>query len=160
MKSIAEASPESRLLFAFLIKAKVNEIFTYDQLSKVIGRDIRKHRGAIYTAKRMALREHNMVFNAVRKVGIKRLASDGMSEAGMGAIESIRRKSVRTGRMLSCANVEELTNGARIRHNTVASIVGVLALVTKPSAVKRLEATVEKKQSEIPTAETMKLFSE
>jgi len=158
-KTIQEMGADAKLLIARLDKIEAGEIVPYAELSEVIGRDIRKHRGALYTAMNSLRRDGQKVFGTMRGEGLKRLDDSGILQSAEGTIPSIHRTIRRGMKTLACSNYDHLDNEEKIRHNATASHCGALLLATKPAATKRLMAAVAEKHEELPTARTLELFS-
>lgn len=56
-----QLSEDSRLLIQHLESAKVGDFFSYADLSKVIGKDIQRHRGPLTTARNDLQRDRGAV---------------------------------------------------------------------------------------------------
>ena len=104
-KAIPEISIESTLLIDRLKTLEVDEVVTWDELSNLIGRDVRKEAyHNLGTARNRLLRDERMVFECVRKVGVKRLSDDGIVVSAESGLQRIKRASRRSFRKLSCAD--------------------------------------------------------
>ncbi len=158
-KAIPPISAESILLAERLAACKVGETITYDEISKLIGRDSRVHRGCLTTARAKVLRENQMVFHCVRAEGIKLADANEITEGEMTTIGSIHRKANRSLRRLACAAYEKLTNAQRIKHSTTASMLGTMTLFTSSNSLKRVEAAVIGNGQQLPAAKTLALFA-
>lgn len=158
-KSIPELSVDTRLLYQRLIKLQPGEAVTYDELSALIGADVRvKRRSNLYSAMRKALSDH-VVCSAVIKYGIKRLQDDEIAGLGDGVVDRIHGAAGRAVKKLSCvSDFDALSNDNKVKHNAAMSMVGAIALATKPSRVEKVTAAVRTAQSQLPVAKTLELF--
>ena len=100
-RTIPELSIDSKMLYDRLIKAEVGAVIPYRELTEVISRDVQgPARGNMNTARHRALRHNGMVFEAVWKVGLKRLNDTevvAVGEASLGRIRRVARRG-RSGR--------------------------------------------------------------
>lgn len=161
MKAIPELSVDAQILVKRLQKVTPGETVTYGELSKLVKRDVQAGaRSCLQSACRVVLREDQIVLAAVRTVGMKRLPANEIASVGTQAIRSIGRKSSRALRKCSCADYESLNNKERIEINTVSSMLGAVALMSKPRQVEKLEAAATQKQDKISFTETLALFSQ
>jgi len=157
-KSIFEISPDTQLLIARLEKMQKGECVQYDELSKIIGRNVQMNRSSLLSARRI-LQRQGMVFDAVSGVGIKRLDDIGIVKASQGHVFRAYQAARRGAQKLSCVDYDTLNNEDKITHNTSASILGAIALVAKPSNTKKLLKAVQEARETLPTAKTLELFS-
>jgi len=153
-KTIPEAGLDSRLAYERLMKAEPSEVVTYDELSRLVKRNVQGDgRHVIQTARRMAQREDQIVFECVRNVGLRRMLDGEIAQLGRPAIRSIRRKVRRTARKIAClSDFDALTNDEKLRHNTDLSVLGVLGHCTEPRRVKKLAHKLLDSSHALPTA--------
>ena len=99
-KTIAEISVDARLLHQRLQSVGVGETVSWEELSQVIGRDVTagsKGYGPLSTARKRALNDDGMVFDAIPKVGLKRLTDAEIVNTGQATVDKVRR-AARKGR--------------------------------------------------------------
>src|SRR5690349_12060809 len=163
-KTIPGLHIDTQVIVKRLAAAKAGETVTYDELQKLIGQDVRP--GAEAYVRLLKARDvlekdpdKRIVFAAVNKEGIKRLNDSEIVESGSSFVGLVRRTARRGLRRLTCVNYDKLTNGERVKHNAAASHLGVLHEITKPSAVKKIEAGVEKSHEKMATAKTLEFFT-
>lgn len=158
-KVIHEISVDARMVYERLLTTSVGEVVTYDELTKLIGRNTQNSgRPVIATARRKAMNEHRMVFAAVRNIGFKRLNDGEIVETAQHDVDKIRRTSRRAGRRLTTVDFDALSNDKKIRHNTYLSMFGALASMTTGGTVKAIEKEVTKAHSALPLAKTLEAF--
>lgn len=145
-RRIAERSIDTQVLIDYL-RSRAGEfvLVTYDELAARLGRGCRSHERG-YANLRSALKvleaQERIVFFAVPGEGVQQANDQGIVGLSVAGLDRARNTAKRSIRKLACANYENLPNDLRIKHNATASILGVLAEMTKPSSVKRLEAAV------------------
>lgn len=158
-KSIPEMSVETRLLLQRLEKAAVGETVSYAELTNLCGRDVQgPARGMLYSAMRATL-SSGVVFATVRKTGVKRLADNEIVGVGEAAIPRIRRLARRSVRKLTAVqDFDAMPNEAKIRHNTMVSMLGAVAHVTGSKTVKEVQLRVAAAQNALPLRKTLAAF--
>lgn len=139
-KTISEIGIETRMLYDALKDVVVGGTVTYSALSEIAGRDVRGDGyGSLTTARRMCQREHQMVFSAVRGVGLRRLDDGQIVDATDGDILRIRRAAKRGVERLACADYKGLPDEKKPMFNAKAAILGTLAQHSGLSQVKQIE---------------------
>jgi len=160
-RAIAELGADARVLIGRLRELSSNEMLTYEDLSQLIGRDVRTvGRGALTTAMNRLMRDERMVFAAVHGEGIKRLDDSGIVRVGVGGIERVHRAARRSLLKMGCADFSKLANAEKITHNATAAALGVLANITTQHKLKKLESKVSEKQEPLALAKTLDAFKE
>jgi len=163
-KAINELSTDTRILINKLTTAFMKDkqdFISYGELSAAIGRDVQNGaRCLLATARKHVQKECGVLIRPVIKEGLK-LTGDLIGEIDRTS-HSIGKKAKRT--MSECVNASKdkpLTNEETIGLNARMSQLGAIVLFTKPKASRRLEEAIKNMTtpSEIPTAETLKLFA-
>ncbi|HUU86120.1 MAG TPA: hypothetical protein VMX17_00035 [Candidatus Glassbacteria bacterium] len=153
-------SIETKQLLERLIKTKVGELVTYKEMTKIVGRDIRKEGSSImYSARRKAVNDCQIVFITVTNKGIKRASDEEIANSGSSVIHKIRRTSHKGKKVLHCVeNFGSLTNESKIHHNASASFLGAIDLMTRPKKIIALEEKVKEESNSINVMKTLELF--
>ena len=161
-KTIPEISVDARMLHQHLATIKIGEIVTWEAMSNIIGRPVSPGNSgysALMTARNRAQNDEGFVFDAVARVGLKRLADVDIVNGGQAAIDKMRRAARRgVKRLLSVNNFADLPNDAKIKHNTYASLLGAVVHMSQDARVKKLEAHVGNTQAALPLAKTLEIF--
>jgi len=145
-KSIAEISTDTRILIqkieSSLIKEQ-QEIVTYNELSAVIGRDVRDVDYLLRTARKHVEKNNNVLIDVVFGQGIK-LTKDYSGNL-QKTTDKIRRRSKRQlSRTLRAVSEDKAVNPEELTEiNTQVSILGVINEFTKPKSVKKIKGKVE-----------------
>lgn len=157
--TIPEANIDTKTILERLRKAEPGELVTYAELSEIIGRDVRATaRGCLTSAMRGALRE-GLVFSSVKNEGVRLLPDDGIAGVGLAAVKHIGRAARRAGKKLACVrDFDAMPNAAKVQHNMGMSVLGAIVHSTSAPSMKRVEATVEKAQTQLPIAKTLDIF--
>jgi hypothetical protein len=146
-------SSDSKALAKMLIASGPGEVVLYEDLDKAIGRDVREAAsGALHTARHIAQREHRMVFDAVRGVGLKRLADSEIVDLADKARDHARRHASRTAKKLTCVDYDALSKDKQTKHNAALSMFSVMAELSTDKAQKRLESKVKDADAQLPNA--------
>lgn len=159
-KTLPSVSVSLETVLNRLIRAAVGEVVTYDELSACYGADIRqKGAGTLQRALRLALSEYNMVFEAVRSVGYKRLKDDEMIDAGKSHIQRARRACRRGKAKLDCvADFEKLTKEQQQEYNLRLSQIGIIDHVTDGRRAPALMNKVMNANATVPPLAAMECF--
>lgn len=144
--TIAEISQDVLVLIARLRKAETGATVSFDTLADMIGRkkDDGKFRGYLATARRRLQNDEKIIFGTVRGEGIKRLPPNVAAEtAAASTTDSIRRRANRGVRTIRAAiGTGQLSKDEYSAATLRASYLGVVAEMTKPASVAKLEAKV------------------
>ena len=161
-KTIREASIETRLLYQRLAEMNIGDFVSYEELNNLVGVDVQKKgRGYLNTARLMCEREDDKTFGVVINEGLRCLNSQEIintTEFTIGHIKRTSRKSLKRVRCIT--DLEQLPNDDKVRLNTYASILGVMATMAKGNNIKKIEAKVQQTQEQLPYAKTLEAFKE
>lgn len=154
-------STETRAIYDKIVKMSVGEIVTYLELSKLIGDDIRANgRAPLNSARRMAQRDNQIVLDVVPKVGIKRMSDIdvvGSANATLGVVRRAARRGI--NRITAVSDFERLPVEMKIKHNAAVSALGVIAAMSRPKEVRKIEAAVNTSQTgQLPVGRVLEMF--
>lgn len=158
---IYEASLETKLLHQRLKKAAPGEVITYVEMAAVTGRPANLLRPALATARARAQREDDMVFAAVRGVGVKRLDDDEIVDSLDADTTAIRRKVRRAVRKAARVDYQKLSLDKQRAHTTKLSILTLVADATGSRFAEQVAAKVANSTAGptgLPIAETLSAF--
>lgn len=154
-----EASVDTRFLVEAMRKVKPGDLITYVELTQACGRDVREKRHLTDSARRILLRDHNMVFRCVANEGFIRLEDAKIVDVvNNDRRERIRRQARVAIKELACVEHHNLENARQIEHNTGMALFGALYQATSKLSVKRLHERVVNAGGQIDTAGTLKLI--
>lgn len=157
-RPIFQASVETRLLYDRLRNLQVGEMVSYAELSEIVGQDTQgEGRGALNSARRLALRDHDIVTDAVKNVGIKRLSGSEVVQSATATFSRVRRLAQRGARRLAAARDEGLSTEEKARRDASMSALAIVKLMGKPKSVDRI-AAANTSGGELPMARTLELF--
>jgi hypothetical protein len=126
---ITELSADTRTIADLLLACPIGETVRFDAMSDAIGRDVRKHRHIIATARRVAEREAGAVFVSIHKVGYKRLNAEGaVTVVAPAARTHIARSAKRASRAINAAVRRANDVPMDLRRRAVYEL-GVLGLI-------------------------------
>ena len=154
-----EKSADTKVIESRLKEAKVGDLITYDELSRILGRDVREFAYGALTSARKAMLASGVVFGTESKVGIKRL--DDLQI--INSTESDRKRLQRIGkhslRKLSAVKFENLTEESKRKHTTMAAQMGAIAMFASKSTTARIETNVKPTSETLAIGETLKIFT-
>lgn len=142
---------DTKAIVEHLILTTVGQQIPYIELSQLIGHDIQqpKYRSCLSSARRILVKEHNMVFGTIRNVGIQRLADTEIVREGDLGIKKVRRSCRRTAGKVICANYNTLSQDDKNKHNLSLSVLGAITHVTSIKEQRKIGNAVSKAASEI-----------
>jgi hypothetical protein len=161
-RSIAELSIYTQEIERKLLEVEVGETITYAELSEHIGLNVQEPnaRGYLYSAMRRLLNNDQIVFDCVRGVGVKRLSDEEIAK-GIGSkyLKSLRAKTKKANKKLtSIQDFENLSNEAKVSHNTALSFLGFFQHMTKNRNVRKIEDKVSERRQIMNFTETLRLM--
>lgn len=158
-RSLQELSELSKKVYFRLVTVPTNEMVTYFELSKLIGRNVQKEgRFHLDTARKMAMRDDKIVFGTVRNEGVKRLDDVAVVETGQGSVTKVRRACHRGVRVVTTANYSQLPNEMKHKRNMYVSVLGALEMATKAPNMRRLEQKVTTSECTLSIGRTLDAF--
>ena len=159
-RTIPEFSVDAKLVYDRLLKCGVGDVVTYEELSEMVGRDIRsKGYATAQAARKRAMRDNQMVFECIWRVGYKRLSDVEVVQTGEQTIRSMRRAATRgLKRIVSVQEFDKLPAPMKAKHNAYASLFGAVHSMFHGNAVKKLEQKVLAAQQKLPIAATLRAF--
>ena len=155
---IKPTSPDTQLIIDFLAKAEKEQIITYQQISAVIGFDIKDKYYLLATARKNLAKE-NILFISIRGIGIKR-ASDH-DKVVQGCSRGRRsRNQLRKGvqELASIENYQSLSREDQVRHNLSLGVYGNLLQFTSAENMKKIEQAVRQENKPLDFTKTLELF--
>ncbi|SCM71564.1 hypothetical protein KL86PLE_100265 [uncultured Pleomorphomonas sp.] len=157
-RPIFQSSAETRLITQELAKCAKGEIIPYERICEVVSRPLDDIRGNIATAMRRVLRDKDFVFSAVRGVGLKRLTDAEIVADGSARTTALHKSAARAVERQSKADFDSLTNEQKIRFSAEMSVNSAIAMMTRESSIKKVEAKVPPAARELPTNDTLSMF--
>lgn len=158
-KPLFQMSADARLLYQRLIRVPVDGTVTYADLLAEISRPVSGAFGALHTAVRRVRRDHDMVFAAVRGVGLHRLTDLEIVGAAAADGRSLRRRArVAAEKLTKVQDYAALPPRAQIEHTARLSIFAAIAEMSTDKAVDKVIAVASGRSGELPIAATLAAF--
>jgi predicted transcriptional regulator len=136
---ITELSADTRAIADLLLACPIGDTVSLASMSDAIGRDIRKHRHIIVTARRVVEREAGAVFASVRGIGYQRLdAERTVAVVAPAARKHIARSAKRAARSINEATrrVNDLPVEVRRRAVHELGVLGIIEHAARERAPK------------------------
>jgi hypothetical protein len=125
------------LLVAELIRVKVGDTITYEQLQEAIGIDLRKKgRGALSAALRRVERDYQIVFDVIPGAGYVHIDSGLRVKKAERKNRGIFRAAKRTSVILASANHDDLTPEERARALALQCASGSVLVAIAPKTIE------------------------
>jgi hypothetical protein len=135
----------------------VGQTATYEQFSKAIGRNILKSMYVLNSARARVEREQKCLFEAVRGVGLKRMAAEDTVKIGSQAVRKIRRSARRSLARIDTVGHNSLSGSDATRLIAMRSQLGAIAYLAETAQTEKI-AKAEPKQT-LPLALTLAAIS-
>jgi hypothetical protein len=134
------------------------DVVSYDDLSTLLGRDVRMYcRGNLGTA-RKTLVDESIFFDVLPNAGLKRLNTEEACEAASSYTRRARKTARRGIRHLQHVQFDELSDDGKRKHLTTSAQLGAMEMFGAGKAAKRIEKRVNGQRDQLPIGETLKLF--
>jgi hypothetical protein len=158
-RTIPTLSIEAQELIRRLLRASVGDVISYAELSVVAMGDVQdQKRGVLTTARKRVLEDHDMVFEAISNVGLKRLNDEEIVITAEAPLVRINRLANRGKRKLACVDYDNLENELKIKYNARGTLLAFHYHSTKPRQLKSIEQKVEKLGSQLGLQQTLRAF--
>jgi len=155
---VGEASIDVRQLVERMKNTACGEVVGYRELSQLIGRDVTVHRHLIESARRILLRDHNMVFRCVINEGYKRLEDAQVVDVvNVDRRKRARRQMKLAVRELSTVDYDKLPAQQQTKHNVGMAMFGVMLQSSSAASMKKLQEKVANAGGKIDVEGTLKL---
>lgn len=148
-----ELSADTRTLASLLAEAAVGEVVTFERMTKALARDVQKDaRGALQSARMLVRKEHSIVFDSVRAIGLKRLNDAEIIDLQDRTRAHIRRTARNTVKSMVCVKYDALQREEQVKHNTAISMLGIISEIVTEKSTNRLQSQVRAAGTELPAA--------
>jgi hypothetical protein len=154
-------SIETTLLVERIKRMEQGELLSYRDCTKLIGQDVQgEARHILQSARRICQREYQVVTDAERNLGIKRMTDVELTNSGLQLFAGLRRAAKRgIDRVTSVSDFDALPDAEKIRHNATVSALAVVRHMAKPKSVDRIAGAVNTENTgQLPIARTLELF--
>jgi hypothetical protein len=156
-----QTSQETQAIIKLLSEAVIGKLITYEEIINAAGGNviygIDPLRGALNTAERYLQKEKNFVFDKVRGVGIQRLLDDQKIRKGKAKMTSARRISRTAGKIVACADFQNLDSDQRKEAVCLQAQLGAIQLATSSKSQHTIMQQLEQNK-QIDLASTIELF--
>ena len=158
-RAIPQVAMETGLLVELFAAEKQGAVVSYKTMADLIGRPVTpgtRGYGYLQSAKRILLRDHEVVLDAEPKVGV-RVCTDAekLTVAGRD-VKKASRAVKRSGQKLRAVEYAALTDDQKREWNARMSLTGALSLLAAPATYKQVEKVVT--DHALPSARVLDLF--
>ena len=143
VRIIPALSIETGAIIARLRECKPGDVVTYDELSKILGKNVRIHRTALSTARKRVEVDDRLIFETVARVGVKCLT---VPEAALTMATHVKRTRSAARRGVRKARAIDILQVPQEARSGLVAAASYLALVDgagAPRSQKRLEAEIQ-----------------
>lgn len=156
-----QRSIETKALVERLLKVEKEETVTYDELTTLIGRDVRKARGygSLRNARTAMIRDHGINFECVPKTGLIRASPLQTVSASRIRSKNQSRAAQRNAERLNCAEFTKLTQDDQRSFVALMTVFAITKTITQKKGLKKLEGTINpEKQRQLSMEATLEIF--
>lgn len=159
-KTIASLSIDAKVIYDRLKTAIVGELIPYKELNDLVDRNLQKDRGPLTTARRIAQRNDQVVFDCVLNSGLRRLSDVEVVGTGAQTVRRIRSAAKNGARKItSVKDYAGLPNESKIEHNMYASVFGAVYAAMAPKRLEKVsQRVIANDSSQLPLAKTLEAF--
>lgn len=137
-----ERSPETVAILE-LLKNRIAFI-SYESMSKVAGVEVTGGSNYFQAAKKMAVRDHGILYETVRKVGARLVSSNDTPTVASKSLKKVNRECNRGRMKLRTAKRGEMSEEAVRKADSLDACLGGLSMFTKHNQRKKIqEAAVD-----------------
>jgi hypothetical protein len=155
------ASLDVKTLCKAFAESYVGQVFTYKDLSKLIGRDVQTEaRSILVSARKITQRALGYVFGTIQDEGLKRLSDIEIVQTGAQTVTKIRHASRRGAERIAHAAPEKLPIEARVQQNTLLSVLAMVHSAMTEKRLKKLEERVAQAESRLSLDKTLEAFKD
>lgn len=152
---------ETTLLIERIKVMQPGEVLTYSECNKLIDQDVQAEaRHILHSARRICQREYQIVTDAERNIGIRRLTDIELTNDGLRTFGAVRRLAKRgIDRITAVSDFDALPDTEKIRHNAAVSVLALVRSMSRPKSVDRIASAVNTAATgQLPIARTLELF--
>jgi hypothetical protein len=152
---------ETILLIERIKKMGQGDLVTYGELAELIGQDVqREARHTLLSARRICQREYQVVTDAERNIGIRRLTDVELTSSGLKIFSGLRRAAKRgIDRVTAVADFDTLPDEEKVRHNATISGLALIRMLSRPKSIDRIAAATNTTNTgQLPVGRTLELF--
>jgi hypothetical protein len=137
-----ELGRDAELILTLLVERlrDAQPMVTLVELQKLCGQPIRQLYGALYTARKLVLRDHRKWYRNSRGVGYHVVDDDDLHEVGEDYRSRARNCSRRSLKVLKVGDPAKVTREGHLKHVAEQSIAELIASATAP---RRIDSRIE-----------------
>lgn len=151
------ASDETKKVQARLESVDIDDIVTWEELSNIVGGNIQKTRGCLFTARKNLLNEKQMVFASIRGVGLKRIANADIVKNETMTARKIRKQARNSLKRLSIVDPNNLKGTEKTDYLVASATIGAISLCTSEK-FSNISSQRAISNGSIASKEALKLF--
>jgi hypothetical protein len=131
---------EAQKLEEYLADKAIGELVSYEQIERLIGEDPRRGSGysIVYCVRKRLLKEGS-VWYPMPGLGLKKASPEEVLELVDDGFQSLRRKVVKTCRVLNACDYDKLDTEAQRNFNAQQSNIGILGFLLKRPQQKQIK---------------------
>lgn len=154
-----EKSADTLIIENRLRSAAVGDVVTYEDLSTLLGRDVRQFCRSSITSARHTLEGEAIFFDTIANEGLKRITeSEAVTKTVPNYVARAKSAAGRGIRVLQNVQYDKLDDATKRKHLSTSAQLGAIKLFTSTKATKAIEGKVEQTKATLPIGETLKLF--
>ena len=159
-KTIAEKSVDTLLIENRLRQTEVNDEVSYNELSTILGRDVRQFCAYNLYSARNCLEREGIFFETIRNQGVKRIDNRTAVTTSVKFVNQSRRAASRGIKRLSSVPFAELDEESKKEHLSRSAQFGAISLFSKESAHKKIATKVDSNSERVPVGKVLELFQQ
>lgn len=153
-------SLETQAIIARLKEAKLGELVSYHELETLIGAPVDGSHSSLRTAIIRLGKDEDKLFKVDRTRGVVWLKDEEIVNDALERTRHVRRYSKHTiERAQMVAHYSSMSPDNQRKHSMLVGVNAVVAYMTKPKQLQKIEASIPAGTRELPVSETLKMFT-
>lgn len=153
-----EKSVDTSIIEKRLRDSNEGDVVSYEELSKLLGRDVREFCYGNLSTARKTLVDESIFFDVVDGVGYKRLTNEESVKSPQSYLKRATNAAKQAVRHLRNIKFDELSDSGKKSHLVASAVGGAMMMFGSSKASRRIESKVAAENKELPIGETLKLF--
>ncbi len=156
-KGIQAKSADTSIVENRLRNTQPGDIVTYDELTKLLGRDVRVFGiGNVATARKVLVTE-SVFFDTIPNEGYRRLDAEESCQASKHYVRRVKSAARKGMKHLQHVPFDQLSDDGKKTHLTTSAQLGAVTLFAGANAEKKIGSNVEQGKP-LAIGATLKLF--
>jgi len=153
-----ENAADIATLKTMLSAAPIGQTLSYAAMTVAIGRDVKDRPWIMIAARKEVEKETGGLFETVRGIGVQRLPSAKIPDAGLHTLRKLRKCAKRGAERLANVRVNDLSNTERQQVIAYRSQLGAISLIADGRKTQKIVPNLQSGEP-LPAGRVLELFT-